>query len=306
MPARLMSLRTSPDASMHGGDVDRITRDYGITSGRLLDFSANINPAGPPVRAMTRLAREAADRDLLTRYPDPDYVELRNTLAAILTVPANGVTIANGAAALIAAIVRAAKPQECLLATPAFAEYTRALHAGGCPVRFFRLAADRAFALDVDALMAVLHRYRPGLCVLTNPHNPSGALTSKSQMLRVLDCVRRTKTVLVVDEAFIDYAPTETLSTETVQSDHLIVLRSVTKFYGMPALRVGYSVSSPNLAARLTTQLPPWPVTTLAASAAAEAIQDSVYAQLTVAAVTERRRWLRRALVYTVRRGSKA
>jgi threonine-phosphate decarboxylase len=239
---------------MHGGDLDRITRDYGITSDRLLDFSANINPAGPPERAMTRLAREAADRDLLTRYPDPDYVELRTTLAAILEVPANGVTIANGAAALIAAIVRAAKPRECLLATPAFAEYTRALHASGCPVRFFRMAADHAFALDVEALMAALHRYRPRLCVLTNPHNPSGALTSRSELLRVLDCVRRTQTVLVVDEAFIDYAPTETLCAETAQGDHLIVLRSVTKFYGMPALRVGYSVSSPRLAAHLTAE----------------------------------------------------
>jgi len=73
-------------------------------------------------------------------------------------------------------------------------------------------------------------------------------------------------------------------------------LRSVTKFYGMPALRVGYAVSSARLAARITAQLPPWPVTTLAASAATEAVQDHGYARRTLASVSEQRRWLSQAL----------
>ena len=171
-----------------------------------------------------RLAREAADRRLLTRYPDPDYVELRKTLAAALRVPANGVTIANGSVALIAAIVRAIAPRACVLAAPAFAEYPRALRASGCQVRLFPLAAARGFALDSDALLKMLDKYRPPVCVLTNPHNPSGALTTRSQMLRVLDGARRTKTLLVIDEAFMDYAPTETLVAEAVRSEHLVVL----------------------------------------------------------------------------------
>lgn len=280
----------------HGGDLGRVAREYGVSADRLIDFSANINPAGPPVRALARLAREAADRDLLTRYPDPDYIELRGALAAMLKVPANGVTVANGAAALIAAILRAVNPDECVLVTPVFAEYPRALGAIGCRARSFALDAAQAFALDVEAFTAVLHRHRPGLCVLTNPHSPSGMLTRKSELLRVLDCARRTKTLLVIDEAFIDYAPIETLSAEAAQSQHLVVLRSVTKFYGMPALRVGYALSSPSLATQMAAQLPPWPVTTLAASAAAEAVQDHDYVQRTLAWVADERRWLQQAL----------
>jgi threonine-phosphate decarboxylase len=262
----------------------------------LIDFSANINPIGPPRRALRRLAREAADRRLLTQYPDPDYVELRATLAAVLHVPASGVTVANGSAALIAAIVRAIAPRACVLATPAFAEYPRALRANGCQIRLFPLAAACGFALDGDTLLETLDKYRPAVCVLTNPHNPSGALAARPRMLRVLDGARRTKTLMVIDEAFMDYAPADTLVAEAAKSERVVVLRSVTKFYGMPALRVGYAVSGPRMAARIVAQLPPWPVTTLAAGAAAEAIQDHEYARRTLEAVGDQRRWLSQAL----------
>lgn len=297
MPARVALRRSEMiPTTVHGGDVDRVARTYGVSPDRLIDFSANINPTGPPRRALIRLAREAADRRLLTQYPDPDYVELRNTLAAALRVPANGLTIANGSVALVGAIVRAIAPRACVLVAPAFAEYQRALRANGSRIRLFPLAAARGFALDTDAFLKMLEKYRPPMCVLTNPHNPSGVLTARTQMLRVLDGARRTKTRLVVDEAFVDYAPTETLVAEAVRSEHLAVLRSVTKFYGMPALRVGYAVSSSRLAARITAQLPPWPVTTLAASAATEAVQDHAFARRTLVSVADQRRWLSQAL----------
>jgi threonine-phosphate decarboxylase len=281
---------------VHGGDVDEVARAYGVSTNRLIDFSANINPMGPPRRALMRLAREATDRDRLTRYPDPGYAELRHVLASALRVPATGLTIANGSVALIGAVIRTIAPRECLLATPSFAEYPRALQASGCRVRYLPLDAARGFDLDSDVLIDVLTKHRPPMCVLTNPHNPSGALTPRPQMLRVLDRSLRTKTRLVVDEAFMDYAPAETVVSEVVRRGHLVVLRSLTKFYGMPALRVGYAVSSPRMAAIIAAQLPPWPVTTLAASAAAEAVQDLQYARRTLVSVADQRRWLSQAL----------
>jgi threonine-phosphate decarboxylase len=299
-PARVSVKR--PDGiltAVHGGDIDAVARAYSVPADRLVDFSANINPMGPPRRALKRLAREATDRDVLTRYPDPAYVELRQALSAALRVPATGVTIANGSVALIAAIVRAIAPRESLLTAPIFAEYPRALRASGCRVRLFPLAEAHAFALDCDAFLRILERDRLPLCVLTNPHNPSGALTARSQMLRLLDATGRANTLLVVDEAFMDYAPAETVIEEAAHREHLVVLRSVTKFYGMPSLRVGYAVSSLRLAADMAEQLPPWPVTTLAASAAAEAIQDRQYARRTLASVAKHRLRLSQALSTT-------
>jgi threonine-phosphate decarboxylase len=301
-PARVSVKRSSTRkglAAVHGGDVDEVARVYGVSTDRLVDFSASINPMGPPRRALRRLVRDGADRDVLTRYPDPDYSELRDRLAAALRVPAAGVTIANGSVALIGAMIRTIAPATCVLATPAFGEYPRALCASGCRVRPFPLDAGCGFDLDCDALIDALVKYRPSMCVLTNPHNPSGALTSRSRMLGVLERAVRTKTRLVVDEAFMDYAPDETVIGAAARSEHLVVLRSLTKFYGMPALRVGYAVSSPHMAARIAAQLPPWPVTTLAASAAAEAVQDHEYARRTLVSVADERRWLSQALITT-------
>lgn len=295
--ARVSARRAdSTIATVHGGDVDAVARAYGVSADHLIDFSANINPPGPPKRALMRLVREAGDHQALTRYPDPQYVEVRHAVAGVRHVPARSVTIGNGSVALIGAIIRSVAPDGCLLATPAFAEYARALGASGCRVRRFALAAARGFTLDSDALVDALTKYRPAICILTNPHNPSGALTGRSQMLRVLDCSRRIKTTLVIDEAFIDYAPTETLTREAARHEHLVVVRSVTKFYGMPALRVGYAVSGPRMATRIAAQLPPWPVTSLAASAAVEAVQDHEYARHTLATVERERRWLAKAL----------
>jgi threonine-phosphate decarboxylase len=280
-------------APAHGGDVDAVSREFGVPVASLIDFSASINPAGPPASVLARLARDAADPRLLARYPDPAYAELRAALARHVS-PAS-VTIANGSAALFGAIVRALMPApaSCLLAVPAFGEQPRALEAAGCAIEPFRLRAEDGFLPDVDALCAILDTRRPALCLLTNPHNPSGALLPAAAVARVVRTAERTGTYLLLDEAFIDYAAADSMVREAAQSSHLVVLRSLTKFYGMPALRVGYAVSTPDLAARIGAQLPRWPVTTLAAHAAAEALADDRYARETRAAAAVERDWLR-------------
>jgi threonine-phosphate decarboxylase len=278
----------------HGGDVEAVSREFGIPAAALTDFSASINPAGAPASVLARLAREAADPRLLARYPDPTYAELRTALSRHLDVPPASLTIANGSAALFGAIVRAFAPDRCLLAVPAFGEQPRALESAGCAIEPFRLHASDDFLPNVDALCQIVETRKPALCLLTNPHNPSGALMSAADVLRIARAVERAGTRLLLDEAFIDYAAAESVARAATQSSsHLVVMRSLTKFYGMPALRVGYAVSTPDAAARIGAQLPHWPVTTLAASAAAEALADHGYARDSLAAVAVEREWLR-------------
>jgi threonine-phosphate decarboxylase len=282
-------LRTAP----HGGDVEAASREHGIPVGDLIDFSANINPFGPPRLALARLQRESADVSLLTRYPDPRYSELRSALALHLSGPPECVAIANGSAALFGAVIRAVRPRTCLLPVPAFAEQQRALAAAACAIEHLPLSAADGFRLDARALCQTMTELRPSMCVLTNPHNPSGALTTKAEMAAIAHAAAASYVQLLVDEAFIDFAPNDTLTSMAMRSDHLVVLRSLTKFYGMPALRVGYSVSTPDMAARIDAQLPAWPVTTLAAAAAVEALRDDDYARRTLHAVAGDRQHLR-------------
>jgi threonine-phosphate decarboxylase len=134
------------------------------------------------------------------------------------------------------------------------------------------------------------------VCVLTNPHNPSGALATAAELTRIVHAAAASQVHVLVDEAFIDFAPDETMTADATRSEHLVVLRSLTKFYGMPALRVGYAVSTPTMAARIEAQLPGWPVTTIAATAAVEALRDDHYARRTLRAVASNRQVLRARL----------
>ena len=285
-------LTTAP----HGGNVEAVSREYGIPIGELIDFGASINPFGPPPAALARLQRESSDVALLARYPDPRYSELRLELATRLRVSPECLAIANGSAALFGAVIRTLRPRTCLLPVPAFGEQRRALTAAGCAIERMPLSADAGFRLDTRALCQMLSERLPSLCVLTNPHNPSGALTTAAEMSQVLQAASAHRVQLLIDEAFIDFAPNETLTAAATGAEHLVVLRSLTKFFGMPALRVGYCVSTPEVAARIDAQLPEWPVTTLAAAAAAEALRDEDYAHRTLQAVADDRQYLRESL----------
>jgi threonine-phosphate decarboxylase len=280
--------------TVHGGDLEAVSREHGVPVADLVDFSASINPLGPPPSVLVRLQRECSDVSSLARYPDPRYSELRSALAARLSVPPECLAIANGSAALFGAIIRAIRPQTCLLPVPAFSEQPRALAAAACEIDRLPLNAADGFRLDTRALCRRLAEFRPSLCILTNPHNPSGALTTAAEMAEIARTVAACQVHLLVDEAFIDFAPGEALT--ATGSDHIVVLRSLTKFYGMPALRVGYAVSTPETAARIDAQLPAWPVTTLAAAAAVAAIGDDDYADRTLRAVGDDRQDLRERL----------
>ena len=280
----------------HGGDVEAVSRQYDVPANALLDFSASINPVGPPSGVIARLSREAVDGRLLTRYPDPRYSELRVTLAGHLGVAAESLAIANGSAALLGAIFRVDTPPTCVLAVPAFAEHSRALRAAGCAIEPFPLRVTDGFRPDVACLCQTIEARRPALCLLTNPHNPSGVLIPLPDMERVVLAAERGATRVIIDEAFIDYSPAESLTSQATRSERLVVIRSLTKFYGMPALRVGYAVSTPTVAARIDEQLPPWPVTTFAASAGAEALADADYARRTLAVTAGERKWLQEEL----------
>jgi threonine-phosphate decarboxylase len=277
----------------HGGDVEAVAREYDVRVDELLDFSASINPFGPPRSVMERLQRDAADAVALTRYPDPTYSELRSALAEHFNVPRECLAIANGSAALFGAVIRAIQPQTCLLPVPAFGEQQHALAAAGCRVEPFPLRAAEGFRLDTRALCRVIADLRPSLCVLTNPHNPSGTLVPAFELLPVVREAADRHVQLLIDEAFIDFAPRETLTVEASASPDLVVFRSLTKFYGMPALRVGLAVSTPETAVRTEAQLPSWPVTTLAAGAAVAAVRDDDYARRTRCAVADDRQHLR-------------
>jgi threonine-phosphate decarboxylase len=262
----------------HGGDVWQVGEELGIAVSELLDFSANINPRGLPQRARKRLAQDAGDPGLLSHYPDRSARRLRNALSEQLDVPVEAITVGPGAESLLAPILRL-QTQKALVPVPAFGEYRRACTQQQVEFTPFLLQRADLFQTPVDRFCRAIEMESPGVVLLNNPHNPSGAMLERPEVEHVLDAANACGATLLLDEAFIDYALHASLVREAATRRGLIVLRSLTKFYGCPALRVGYAVAHPETAARIQALLPTWPVTQLAIDALAEAVADREHAE---------------------------
>lgn len=259
-------------AYSHGGNVEQAARMVGLPADQILDFSANVNPMGLPSRAAQRLAHEASDPNIVARYPDPESTGLRCLLSQQLAVPPESIVIGAGGAALIDMAIRALSPRRCLIPTPAFCEYERACLACGSSPHFLALSPDFRLA------PCLVTEAAPGdLLILNNPHNPSGICLTRIEMLALVAAARRSGAQVLVDEAFIDYAPDSAITREAAADAGLIAVRSLTKFYGCPGLRVGYATAAPETASHILAQSPAWPVSTLAQNTLAEALRDRDY-----------------------------
>ena len=264
---------------IHGGDLAAIARRCGLSPGDLLDFSANLNPLGPPEALLAELATAASDVAGLARYPDPQSLFLRDAIAASLDIESEAIVVGNGAAALFTIALASLRIRRCLVPTPAFSEYAHALQIVGAIESNIALDPERDFTIDAAAVDAALQREGADGLILTNPHNPSGALAEREAVRSIVGDARARGVATIVDEAFIDYAHDESIVREAACGDGtLVAIRSLTKFFAVPALRVGYAVTSPARARLMRGLLPSWPVTTLASRALAAALEDAEFA----------------------------
>ncbi len=270
-------LCAKPRTPIHGGALEGLAQRYALHAADLIDFSANINPFGPPPAVLALLA----DRDAVTRslaaYPDRDASSLKSAISERYTVPRAAIAVGNGGGALFDSMLRSIAPTRCLVPIPAFSEYRRAIEACGHGWETFALESREDFRLDPRRTIAEIERNSPGVLILTNPHNPSGALAPRDALLDIVHAASAMHCTVLLDEAFIDYAPGESLLADAATMEHLVVFRSVTKFYAMPAMRVAYAVAAPPLAERIEAFLPSWSTSTLAIEAAARAIGDRLF-----------------------------
>ena len=276
----------------HGGTVYAAARHLGVPVEDILDFSASINPLGPP-SGVREAVMAAFGR--VVHYPDPEAVELREALARRHGVRPEQVCVANGSTELIHAIPRLHSGRRALIVAPAFSEYAAALEKAGWEIHYHYLAPENRFALspgDLEARLAVGF----DLLVLANPGNPTGTLIPLPVVAELLDICRSTGTVPVIDEAFMDFCEQESTVSATVSDGRGLVLRSVTKFYALPGLRLGYAVGAQEQVERLFRLMPPWCVGTLAQAAGVAALADNDYRERTLSLIDKERNVLSTSL----------
>ena len=247
----------------------------------LLDFSASISPLGPPPSALSAIQ---ASLPQLTQYPDPQYSTLRQQLAQHHHLAPDWILPGNGAAELLTWAGRDLAALDAVyLLTPAFGDYGRSLRAFGAHQQTIPLPLAVAASGNLDWLTIVaqgLH-HEPGRCglLLNTPHNPTGLVMP----LRVLETLLSQFQLVVVDEAFMDFLPPDeqqSLIPQIERWPNLVIVRSLTKFYSLPGLRLGYAIAHPQHLQRWQQWRDPWSVNTLAAAAVA-ALQDRDFQQRT-------------------------
>lgn len=261
----------------HGGNLAWAASVAGCSPSSILDFSASINPWGPPDSALNAIQTHL---NQLRAYPNPDYQELREAIAQVHEcVGADWILPGNGAAELLTWAGRELSQLDVtVLPTPAFGDYKRTLatfdaNIVECP---FSLSASE---LDCSCLDSSTRFQSRGL-LLNNPHNPTGKLFSTEMILPYLEQF----SLVVVDEAFMDFLPPsqqQSLISQVEKFENLVILRSLTKFYSLPGLRLGYAIAHPKRLQRWQQWRDPWPVNSLAVAAGIAVLQDQKFQQYT-------------------------
>jgi threonine-phosphate decarboxylase len=249
----------------HGGNCYDIEKKYGISAGSLLDFSVNLNPLGMPP-SVRRMIFNSVEEILF--YPDMEYRECREAIAAYHTIPASWVTAGNGATEIIFLYCRSVKPLRALMLAPTFSEYHRALDAVGAAVTYFEMKESTRFTIDFDALFKeILNGY--DLVVICNPNNPTGTLLTKNEILKVASHCSASGCRLLVDESFIEFvsnSPQQFSVIGDCMPENVNVVRSLTKIFSIPGLRFGYGVCSDAVLNQiLVEKKEPWSINTFAA-----------------------------------------
>jgi threonine-phosphate decarboxylase len=263
---------------VHGGDIAGFAQKAGLPVEAVIDFSSNINPLGLPLSAK-RAYDEAVSQ--LTVYPDPRTEELRQIIAQEHHLDSDQVIAGNGSIALIALAIRSWKPKRALLVEPCFNEYRRLLHLNDVIVTSMHLQEEDDFRFPFAAIMQQLKEV--DLVVLGHPNNPTGTALSPEDMQRLMDAADRRGICVILDEAFVDWCSSYSMIPYLSPRGSTVIIRSLTKFYALAGIRIGYACASRDMIARMRRYQETWSCNGVAQQLGVAALSDREFREATLA-----------------------
>ncbi|SDE84880.1 threonine-phosphate decarboxylase CobD [Sporomusa acidovorans] len=260
---------------VHGGNVHAWARERGGELADFLDYSANINPLGLPDSVRKAITQSV---DLVIHYPDAQASSLKEAISTYYHVDVERITTGNGAVELLYVLAHTLRPKRVLIPAPTFSEYERATAAAGAAIEYAYLSADNGFVFDIDYLCRRIKKV--DMAFIGNPNNPTGTLVTNGQIQALLQAAKQHETTIVVDESFMDFMNNDqeyTCRSLLRQYDNLVIVHSLTKFYAIPGLRLGFAFAHPDLTVKLHHAKDPWNVNLLAQTAGVAALADAEY-----------------------------
>jgi histidinol-phosphate aminotransferase len=239
----------------------------GIPQGEIIKLDANENPYGPLPQVLEALSKLGYAHI----YPDPESRVLRAALAEVHKIPAENLLVGAGADELIDLVIRLfLDPDDAFInCPPTFGMYSfdGAVH----HAREITIPRRDDFSLDLEAIRTAIEQERPKLIFLTHPNNPDGGLIPP----KTLQAVMELPVMVVVDEAYIEFAPpTHSLLSQVTQRENLMVLRTFSKWAGLAGLRIGYGAFPEVVYHHLMKIKQPYNVSVAASTAAMVSLQN--------------------------------
>ena len=290
----------------HGGNIYKVFREKNLKE--ILDYSSNINPYGIPESLKSRIIENL---EILERYPDPDYVELREKLANLNNVNLSDIILGNGATEIIFLFMKVINPKKILIVSPTFGEYERAVKAVGTSrnsidlscsddnknienkeieIEYFELKESDDFKLNIGNLKNQLEK-EYDLLIICNPNNPTGKFLKLAQTEEILKECNKYDTKLFIDEAFIEFLADgmkESIINTEENKKNLFVTRAFTKFFAIPGLRLGYGMYfDKELEQKISEKKEPWSVNNIAELAGLTVLDDTEYIEKTLKWITK-------------------
>lgn len=274
--------------AVHGGNIEEIGRKYKIAPEEIIDFSANINPLGLNERVKETMISAI---NLIERYPDITYYKLKHTICSYEGINLSNLFVGNGAAEVIFNIVRGLKPNKVLLPAPTFSEYEEAVASVDGTIKYHYLKENNEFAPDESFIDSIDEDI--DLIFICNPNNPTGVLVKTEFIERVLIKAKKCGAKVVVDESFLDFVKEKEKysAIDLINNYHnLIIVKSLTKFFAMPGIRIGYGISAnEELIAKINKVSVPWAVNTVASEGVGAGLKEMQYIKETIEYVEEQR-----------------
>lgn len=265
----------SPELSeaYHGGIDFAECVALGMNPDDLIDFSSNILPAGHSPRV-----RQAVDQARMDRYPDRECHELLKSLSQVYALESNRMVVGNGCCELIHLVANTflKERDRVLILGPTFSEYERVSRLAGCHVQVVQSQAQAQFVVNEADVASALTLHKPKMVWLCNPNNPTGKSIAVPPALRRID--EHPETLFVVDESYIEFSDASLTLIHT-NRPNVIVLRSLTKFHAIAGLRLGFVVSTFDLAKKMRLRRIAWSVNALAQAAGVAVLQDHDFYQ---------------------------
>ncbi|WP_406662558.1 threonine-phosphate decarboxylase CobD [Methanolobus sp. ZRKC3] len=247
LPVKEHLLKLKP--AFHGGLIRKVSQEYSIPEDEILDASASLNPYGTPFdHAYTRLnLQDLLNKGLekMEQYPDNRYIDFREAAARFvgLGITADNIIPGNGSTEIIRLVAECtvSTGDTVLIPQPTFSEYEVQCKVLGANIKYVR--QEDIFDLDSDLLDEAR------LIFVCNPNNPTGKLLTREQISTLAEKCAKHKTILFVDEAFIELAdPSQSVADMVEGNEYLFIQRSLTKSFAIPGIRMGFGIASTSFA----------------------------------------------------------